>query len=122
MLRYSNWKPVAAPIITIIGWLFSFWMIFMVPMDLHSTIVNAENPSRRMVNVWLGSSYANLILNYLLFPYAMAYIGSASFTRCDRFKDALKRNCAFYILYLIVGLIALMLLLFSRSVQKAVER
>ena len=66
-----------------------------------------------MANLWIISSYTNLGLNYLVYPYVMAYIGSAAFTRCGKFKDALIRNFAFYILYLIGGLAALMIVLFS---------
>jgi len=43
-------------------------------------------------------------LNYLVYPYLIAYIASASFTRCGRLQNAVKRNCMFYVLYMIAGI------------------
>jgi hypothetical protein len=88
-------------------------------MDLSTTTQNGEYSSE-ISNVWTVSSYTNLGLNYLVYPYVMAYIGSAAFTRCGRFKDALIRNFAFYVLYMIVGLAALMIVLFSDTAKDAI--
>jgi hypothetical protein len=120
MCRYSNWSPIIAPLITIIGWLFSFWMIFMVPMDLSLTTQHDGVYSQEMSDIWIISSYSNLALNYLVYPYVMAYIGSAGFTSCGRFKDALMRNFAWYVLYLIGGIAALMIVLFSDTAKDAI--
>jgi hypothetical protein len=117
MVRYSNGRPWIAPVLTTVGWFFSFLMIFLIPMDLHYTYTNDNKVSKIEKNGWLALSYTNSFLNYLVYPYIIAYIASAAFTRCGRLQNAVRRNCMFYLLYLIAGIAVGLAIVFSDTVK-----
>ena len=116
MYRYSNGRPCIAPILTIIGWCFSFLMIFLIPLDLHYSFTNAKTSSSEK-STWLALSYTNSALNYLVYPYLIAYIASASFTRVGRLCNAIRKQLVFYCLYVIVGIGVGCLIYFSEPVR-----
>lgn len=66
-------------------------------------------------------SYTNSLLNYLVYPYLIAYIASASFTRCGRLQNAVKKNCMFYLLYLIAGIAVGCCVFFIPAVESQIK-
>ena len=100
MCKYSNGKPLIAPIMTAFGWMFSSLMIFLVPLDFDAEISGQKS-------MWLAMSYTNMVLNYGVYPYMMQYINSAAFTVGGKICDSIYKNCIIYCLYLVCGAIAL---------------
>jgi hypothetical protein len=101
-----------------VGWLFSFVMIFMIPIDLHYSYNHYPKTSEEEKKGWLVMSYSNSVLNYLCYPYLIAYIASPAFTRCGKLKNAIRRNMLIYLLYLVAGIAVGMTIYFSETVRE----
>mmetsp|Transcript_34355 Transcript_34355/g.24853 ORF Transcript_34355/g.24853 Transcript_34355/m.24853 type:complete len:141 (+) Transcript_34355:40-462(+) len=120
--RYSDGKPLIAPILAVIGFSFAFCMILLVPNDLYMTysydtdgelIINQEDALYPMVVTWTALSYTSQLLNYIVFPYVKSYIVSGAFTVPSRICASLKDNFKMYLFYIFGGIAFILLLYFT---------
>lgn len=102
-----------------IGWFMGFSMIIFVPLDLYTTFKD-NKPSDWLVWWWEIFYWSSFVLNYTIFPYAIAYIESSEFTQRGKIMAALKSQIPIYIIELILGAALMTYLYFSARGQEIV--
>ncbi|KAI8640315.1 LMBR1-like membrane protein-domain-containing protein [Parasitella parasitica] len=121
--RYGNIKsqPWYVTVACIVGWFFPFWIIFLLPLDLASTIHDDKKGRVPFAYVsqhflfiaWRVLYWTSFCLTWLTIPMMQAYVNTGDFTVAKRLKSAVQVNLRFYSIYLVVGAIGLIYLVFG---------
>ncbi|OBZ82382.1 LMBR1 domain-containing protein 2 [Choanephora cucurbitarum] len=121
--RYGNLKQQAwyVTMACTIGWFFPFWIIFLLPLDLASTVY--DDRKGRMPFAYVSESFlfvawrvlywTSFCLTWFTIPMLQAYVNTGEFTIAKRIKSAVHVNLRFYSIYVVVGLIGLIYLVFG---------
>ncbi|KAG2236234.1 hypothetical protein INT48_008594 [Thamnidium elegans] len=114
--RFGNIKRQAwyVTVVCTIGWFFPFWIVFLLPLDLASGRVPFAYVSQSFLFVaWRVIYWTSFCLTWLMIPMMQAYVNTGDFTIIKRLKSAVKVNVRFYSIYVVVGTIGLVYLVFG---------
>ncbi|KAG2198566.1 hypothetical protein INT46_007720 [Mucor plumbeus] len=121
--RYGNIKsqPWYVTVVCTIGWFFPFWIIFLLPLDLASTIHDDKQGRVPFAYVsqhflfiaWRILYWTSFCLTWLAIPMMQAYVNTGDFTVVKRLKSAIQVNIRFYSIYVVIGTIGLIYLVFG---------
>ena len=92
-----------------VGWILGFIIIATLPLDIYTSSVYDEKASddddeffRDFIQWnWKVLYIITFILNWIVFPYLMAYAVRGEFTRCRRIWKSLVFNMWSYLAYII---------------------
>ncbi|ORZ00351.1 LMBR1-like membrane protein-domain-containing protein [Syncephalastrum racemosum] len=123
--HYSNIRsqPWYVSTVCIIGWCFPFWIVLLLPIDMASTMYdNCEGEckvpfahvSQSFLYVaWRTLYWTSFCLTWMMIPMMQAYVNTGDFSFIRRLKSAAQVNLRFYSIYLVVGIIGLVYLVFG---------
>ncbi|RCI06896.1 LMBR1 domain-containing protein 2 [Rhizopus stolonifer] len=121
--RYGNIKSQAwyVSMVCTIGWFFPFWIVFLLPLDLASTVYDDRKGRVPFAYVsesflfvaWRVLYWTSFCLTWFTIPMLQAYVNTGEFTIAKRIKSAIHVNLRFYSIYLVVGLVGLIYLVFG---------
>ena len=72
--------PIICQIMTFFGWLLGFSMVFLIPLDIYTTIVNGDVAEPALIWIWYVYYWGSYILNWTLFPFTVHYLEAGEFT------------------------------------------
>ncbi|KAI8382453.1 LMBR1-like membrane protein-domain-containing protein [Blakeslea trispora] len=123
--RYGNLKQQAwyVTMACTIGWFFPFWIIFLLPLDLASTVYDdrkgrvpfAYVSESFLVVAWRVLYWTSFCLTWFTIPMLQAYVNTGEFTIAKRIKAAVHVNLRFYSIYVVVSVIGLIYLIFGNG-------
>ncbi|ORX49900.1 LMBR1-domain-containing protein [Hesseltinella vesiculosa] len=122
---YSNFKrqPWYVSAACLVGWFFPFWIVVLLPMDMASTLYDkCQGECREPVTLvsssflyvaWRTIYWTSFCLTWFLIPMMQAYTNTGEFQIVKKLKSALQVNLRFYSIYLVVGIVGLVYLVFK---------
>ncbi|KAI9472251.1 MAG: LMBR1-like membrane protein-domain-containing protein [Benjaminiella poitrasii] len=123
--RYGNIKsqPWYVTTACTVGWFFPFWIIFLLPLDLASTVHDDKKGRVPFAYVsqsflfvaWRVLYWTSFCLTWFVIPMMQAYVNQGDFTISKRLKSAVHVNIRFYSIYVVVGTIGLFYLIFGNG-------
>lgn len=81
--------PTWCMILAYVGWFLGFSMVVFVPLDIFTTIKNGH-ASKWLIVWWNIFYWGSFVLNWTLFPFAVAYLDAGEFTTKGKVCAALK--------------------------------
>ncbi|KAI9316887.1 LMBR1-like membrane protein-domain-containing protein [Dichotomocladium elegans] len=123
--RFGNLRqyPWYVSTVCVIGWCFPFWIVLLLPLDLASTMydqcegecrVPYSHVSQSFLYVaWRTLYWTSFCLTWVMIPMMQAYVNTGDFSITGRLKSAVRVNLQFYSIYLVLGFIGLMYLIFG---------
>ncbi|KAI7900314.1 LMBR1-like membrane protein-domain-containing protein [Cokeromyces recurvatus] len=119
-IRSQPWYVTAT---CMIGWFFPFWIIFLLPLDLASTVHDDKKGRVPFAYVsqsflfvaWRVLYWTSFCLTWFIIPMMQAYINQGDFSISKRLKSAIHVNIRFYSIYVVVGAIGLIYLIFGNG-------
>jgi hypothetical protein len=91
--------PIICQIMTFFGWLLGFSMVFLIPLDIYTTIVNGDVAEPALIWIWYVYYWGSYILNWTLFPFTVHYLEAGEFTWAGKAWYSVKQNAPWYLLY-----------------------
>ena len=102
--------PWICQAMTFVGWLLGFSMIFLIPLDIYTTIINGNTADPTLIWIWYAYYWGSYVLNWTLFPFTVYYLEAGEFTWTGKTWYSLKTNAPWYLLYaFILGSICIFL-------------
>lgn len=135
LYKYGNIKKqnVLATFAVLIAWYFSFLIIFVLPLDVSTTVYrqcinNSTNASECKVpwslvpesvfpNLWRVVYWTSEVLTWLILPLMQSYARAGEFTVKGKLKSALVDNAIYYGSYLFICGILLIYLAVKPGLQ-----
>ncbi|KAI7890502.1 LMBR1-like membrane protein [Mucor mucedo] len=121
--RFGNIKSQSWYVTTVctIGWFFPFWIVFLLPLDLASTVHDDKKGRVPFAYVsqsflfvaWRVIYWTSFCLTWMMIPMMQAYVNTGDFTIAKRLKSAVNVNLRFYSIYVVVGTFGLIYLIFG---------
>ncbi|KAI8373037.1 LMBR1-like membrane protein-domain-containing protein [Radiomyces spectabilis] len=123
--HYCNVKvqPWYVSVVCVIGWFFPFWIVLLLPLDLASTMydqcageckVPFTHVSMSFLSTaWRTIYWTSFCLTWMMIPMMQAYVNTGDFTVVKRIRAAFHVNIRFYMIYVVVGFIGLVYLIFG---------
>ncbi|KAI7876330.1 LMBR1-domain-containing protein [Lichtheimia hyalospora FSU 10163] len=123
--RYGNLRshPWYVSTVCIIGWCFPFWIVLLLPVDLASSTydqcqgdcrVPFSHVSQSFLYVaWRTLYWTSFCLTWVMIPMMQAYVNTGDFGFTNRLKSAVRVNLQFYSIYIVIGFIGLIYLVFG---------
>ncbi|CAH1405013.1 unnamed protein product [Nezara viridula] len=122
LYKYGDWKRqnILVTFGVLIAWYFSFLIIFVLPLDVSSTVyrqcINLHNetqnnsckvpwshvPDNVLPNLWRVVYWSSQVLTWLLLPLMQSYAKAGEFTVKGKLKSALVDNAIYYGSYLFI--------------------
>ncbi len=125
ILRYMADRtrtPFICQIFTFIGWFIGFSMVFLIPLDIYTTIDNGDVAEPSLIWIWYVYYWASFALNWTLFPFTVHYLEAGEFTWQGKSWYSIKQNAPWYFLYvLIFGILCCYLYLSESGRQTLLE-
>lgn len=130
--QYINFKrtPIYVTAVVWIGWFFSFFIVFLIPLDVassnHAECLQTGSkdtcyepliffPEAALAVIWKVIYWTTYFFCWTVYPILQSYVFAGDFTFCERFRTALKENIIFY---LVAGVILGILLIIIVAKQK----
>eukprot|EP01025_Chloroclados_australasicus_P062885 TRINITY_DN8278_c0_g1_i1.p1 TRINITY_DN8278_c0_g1~~TRINITY_DN8278_c0_g1_i1.p1 ORF type:complete len:705 (+),score=48.23 TRINITY_DN8278_c0_g1_i1:276-2390(+) len=111
--------PISSLLVTFYAWVISVWIVALVPLDVTATLQlqhDGETSQAALTAIgvmWLVSYWSTQILTWLLIPIFMVYVDAGDFTVLGKLSTSVKENLVFYGLMIVLGIIGIMLILFT---------
>lgn len=67
------------------------------------------------INIYFLDYWIIYILSWVIVPVAQEYIVSTELTKKEKLKKAIKTNLLFYLIFLMIGILFIMYLIFNRQ-------
>ncbi|RUS30062.1 LMBR1-like membrane protein-domain-containing protein [Jimgerdemannia flammicorona] len=117
---FANTKshPWYVKVTTLVGWFFPFWIVFLLPLDLASTMYEICKPEDKckipfghvsqqfLFIAWRTVYWTAFGLTWAVIPLMQSYVDAGEFTFGTRFRRAIKENLKFYLVYAVLGIAA----------------
>ncbi len=112
-----------------IGWLVSFMIIVMLPLDIHLTLQRSTNSSfssnpeasleyQYLAYWWYASYWFVFFLTWAFYPLINDFAGAGDFTFRGKLKTSIIRNLLFYGICLLLILVLLFILYLINGLKK----
>ncbi|KAI8074567.1 LMBR1-like membrane protein-domain-containing protein [Gongronella butleri] len=123
--HYGNFRkqPWYVSVTCILGWFFPFWIVLLLPMDMASMLYDkCEGGCREPLThvsattlyvAWRTIYWTSFCLTWFTIPMMQAYVNTGEFNVVSKLRTALRVNLKFYSIYVVVGLIGLVYLVFK---------
>jgi hypothetical protein len=91
--------PVICLVMTYVGWILGFSMVFLIPLDIYTTIINGDTADPTLIWIWYVYYWGSFVLNWTVFPFTTHYLEAGEFTKAGKSWYSIKMNAPWYALW-----------------------